>query len=184
MQLNKLIKHANPLSFCQVYLLMHTHEVKRKGWQRSKIEKIQKSFQESEVKESPRDPEIDHGKLPDNSLCDHNMENEYGTRFDEDKDERMVDQGTENTSNVEGDTVNSEWSNRDGEDISEKTFPGVLWDVFRQQDVLKLTEYLRIHCKEFGESNSDRNDFVSFIFPLKEYFFFPLELICWLFHAY
>ncbi|KAH7543103.1 hypothetical protein FEM48_Zijuj02G0147600 [Ziziphus jujuba var. spinosa] len=144
-----------------VYLLMHTCEVKRKGWQRTKIKKIRKSFQELEVKESPSDPEIDHGKSHVNSLSEHKMENEYEARSDEDKDERMVDQDTQNTSNVDGDTVNSEWSNRDGEDMSEKTVPGVLWDVFRHQDIPKLIEFLRTHWKEFGESNSYANDFLT-----------------------
>lgn len=114
------------------------------------------------MKESPSDPEIDHGKSHVNSLSEHKMENEYEARSDEDKDERMVDQDTQNTSNVDGDTVNSEWSNRDGEDMSEKTVPGVLWDVFRHQDIPKLIEFLRTHWKEFGESNSYANDFVSF----------------------
>lgn len=149
------------MKHCQVYLLVHTCEVKLKGWQRTKIEKIKKSFEESKVKE--RDPEIGlDGRSPDISLSEHNMENEYEARFDEDKDEMMVDQGIGNTSIVEGDTVNSEQSNRDGEDISEKTVPGVLWDVFRYQDVPKLIDYLRIHWKEFGEPNSEANGFVSF----------------------
>lgn len=38
-----------------VYLLMHTSEVKFQGWQRVKIEKLQRDFIESDSKESPGD---------------------------------------------------------------------------------------------------------------------------------
>lgn len=144
-----------------MYLLVHTCEVKLKGWQGTNIEKMKISLEEFRVKEMDQETCLD-GRSPDMLCSNHVMENEYEARFDEDKDERMVDQDIGNTSAVEGDTVNSEQSNGDGEDFSEKTVPGVLWDIFRHQDVPKLIDYLRIHWKEFGEPYSETNDFVSF----------------------
>ncbi|XP_057962843.1 E3 ubiquitin-protein ligase JMJ24 [Malania oleifera] len=133
-----------------VYLLVHTSEVKLKGWQRSTIEKIQKTFKEVEVGGLSGHPQMSlEGRLLDSSLG-HSAHNEQGTDLDASKDEKMGDQGIETTTISEEKMVDCEESNREGEDISKKTCPGALWDVFRRQDVPKLSEYLRQHWKEFG----------------------------------
>ncbi|KAI3890234.1 hypothetical protein MKX03_035170 [Papaver bracteatum] len=46
-----------------VYLLMHTFEVKLKGWQRTKIEKLQKTFRESEANISDVDAQANSGEV-------------------------------------------------------------------------------------------------------------------------
>ncbi|KAM1468281.1 hypothetical protein ACFX13_034115 [Malus domestica] len=145
-----------------VYLLVHACEVKLKGLQKTKIENTQKSFEESEVKESSEDLQMVMGEdtRPDLSLLGQNVENEYGARLASDEDESTADHGHETTPMIEEDTANCEQSERDGVDVSEKTHLGVLWDVFRRQDVQKLTEYLRIHWQEIGKLN-ETNIFVT-----------------------
>ncbi|KAM5561214.1 E3 ubiquitin-protein ligase JMJ24 [Rosa sericea] len=144
-----------------VYLLVHACEVKQKGWQKTKTENVQKPFEESEVKESHEDLEMGTGDItfPDLSI-DQSEENPYEARLDTDKVDSAADQGIETTP-VEGNTISCEQSEKEGDDISQKTHPGVLWDVFRRKDVPKLTEYLRIHGEEFGKLKSETNNFVT-----------------------
>ena len=187
------------LSYCQVYLLVHTCNVRQKGRPRENIEKTQNSFEESEVKESLREPQVglDEGRSPDILLGGQSVQKECGAKVDANEDELMEDAnenelmedanenklledanenelmedtnenelmedgGIEST-DVEENNVNCETSNKDGVDVSEKSDPGVLWDVFRRQDVPKVTEYLRIHWKEFRKPDGVLNDLVSF----------------------
>ncbi|XP_050274088.1 E3 ubiquitin-protein ligase JMJ24 isoform X1 [Quercus robur] len=145
-----------------VYLLVHTCNVNLQGQQSVKIEKIQKSFEDSEMKESPEDPQadLDEEGSPDILLGSQSVQNECGAKVDENENESMVDQGIE-TADVKENNVNCETSNREGEDVPERSDPGVLWDVFRRQDVSKVTDYLRIHWKEFGKPDGVSNDLVK-----------------------
>ena len=150
------------LNYGQVYLLVHTCNVNLQGQQSVKIEKIQKSFEDSEMKESPEDPQadLDEEGSPDILLGSQSVQNECGAKVDENENESMVDQGIE-TADVK-ENINCETSNREGEDVPERSDPGVLWDVFRRHDVPKVTDYLRIHWKEFGKPDGVSNDLVSF----------------------
>ncbi|XP_030957461.1 lysine-specific demethylase JMJ25 isoform X2 [Quercus lobata] len=145
-----------------VYLLVHTCNVNLQGQQSVKIEKIQKSFEDSEMKESPEDPQadLDEEGSPDILLGSQFVQNECGAKVDENENESMLDQGIE-TADVKENNVNCETSNREGEDVPERSDPGVLWDVFRRHDVPKVTDYLRIHWKEFGKPDGVSNDLVK-----------------------
>ncbi|GAU29348.1 hypothetical protein TSUD_31540 [Trifolium subterraneum] len=134
-----------------VYLLVHTSEVKLKDWQRPKVEIMQKTYKESEVNESHGDPNIcSRGISPDSSLCTKIN----GLDLESDQKDSTMDQGFEVYSSAGGgNTVNCEIPSRQNGDVSEITHPGVLWDVFRRQDVPKVTEYLKMHWKEFGKSD-------------------------------
>ena len=72
-----------------------------------------------------------------------------------------MDQGFEIYSSAEGNTANCKLPFTQNGDVFEKTHPGVLWDVFRRQDVPILTKNLKIHWKEFGKSDDLGNEFVS-----------------------
>lgn len=151
--------------FQQVYLLVHTSEVRLKDWQRTKIEMIQKAYKESEVKELPGDQQMcSSGSSPDSSF---GIENN-GLDLDSNQTKSIMDQGFENHSSSEGNMVNHELPFKQNGDVSEKPLPGVLWDVFRQQDVPKLNEYLKMHWKEFGKPDDILNEFVSPFLSLKK----------------
>ncbi|MED6193487.1 hypothetical protein PIB30_019960 [Stylosanthes scabra] len=139
-----------------VYLLVHTSEVMLKDWQRTKIEIIQKEYKESEVKESPGVQQMCSGRSSPNMS--------FGTENNgldlESNQTKSMDQGFSH-SNSDGNMVNHEHPFEQNGDFSEKKHPGVLWDVFRRQDVPKLNEYLNIHWKEFGKPNDALNEYVT-----------------------
>ncbi|XP_027934401.1 lysine-specific demethylase JMJ25 isoform X2 [Vigna unguiculata] len=143
-----------------VYLLVHTNEVKLKDWQRTKIEIIQKAKadEESEAKESHGDPQIfSRGSSLDSSLGTKSS----GLDMDSNQNKSIMDQEFEIYSSAEGNMVNCKLPSTQNGDVSEKTHPGVLWDVFRRQDVPILTKYLKIHWKELGKSDDVGNEFVA-----------------------
>ncbi|XP_017414750.2 E3 ubiquitin-protein ligase JMJ24 isoform X2 [Vigna angularis] len=143
-----------------VYLLVHTNEVKLKDWQRTKIEIMQKdkADEESEAKESHGDPQIfSSGSSLDSSLGTKSS----GLDMDSNQNKSIMDQEFEIYSSAEGDMVNCKVLSTQNGDVSEKTHPGVLWDVFRRQDVPILTKYLKIHWKELGKSDDVGNEFVA-----------------------
>lgn len=144
-----------------MYLLVHTSEAKLKDWQRTKIEMIQKAYKESDVKESPGDPQIcSRGSSPDSSVDTKNN----GLDLDSNQNESIMNQGFEYYSSAEGNMVGCELPLKQNGDMSENTHPGVLWDVFRRQDVPKVTEYLKMHWKDFGKPDDMVNEFLSLVF--------------------
>lgn len=152
-------------SFDQVYLLVHTCQVKLKAWQSAKIDNTQKAFEDVEAKETPGHPQssLDKAGSPILSLGVQDREKEYEAKLDASDDERIGDEGIETTTSVVEKTVNCADLNRASGDIFEKTHLGAVWDVFRRQDVPKLIEYLRAHWKDFGKIETSINEFVSLI---------------------
>ena len=147
----------------QVYLLVHACEVKLKDGQRENIEKIQKTFDEAEAKESPGGPQISlEAGSPKLSLRVQDRLNEY-EELDTNMNERIDGEVIETSITLEENTVNREDLNRASGEIFQNTHPGAVWDVFRRQDVPKLMEYLRVHWKDFGKTESLVNKCVSLI---------------------
>ncbi|XP_058222715.1 E3 ubiquitin-protein ligase JMJ24 [Rhododendron vialii] len=142
-----------------VYLLVHTCEVKLKGWQRAKIENTEKAFEDVGAKESPGNPQIglDKAGSPLLSLGVRDRENEYEAKLDASDD----DEGIKTTKTLVEKTINCEDLNQASGDIFEKTHLGAVWDVFRRQDVSKLIEYLKAHWKDFGKSETSIDEFAT-----------------------
>lgn len=126
-----------------MYLLVHTCEPKLYSPERVNISK------ESNTKDSERDTKLplDGVGTPQLSFGNDSSEKVYGGSLDE----TMVDKVIENTASVHIDTLSREQqSNPDDSNLSDKTRPGIMWDVFHRQDVFKVVEYLRVHQEDFG----------------------------------
>ncbi|VFQ81666.1 unnamed protein product [Cuscuta campestris] len=132
-----------------VFLLIHTREVKLKGWQRAKSEKIQKTYADYDAKEAYCDTKKNlYGDLHTLSHVELDMKEENGANMN--TPQMLVDQGarisSSNSDNIGGEDLNCTYANN-----FEGTQSGATWDVFRRQDIPKLVEYLRCHKNESGE---------------------------------
>ncbi|KAI5587268.1 E3 ubiquitin-protein ligase JMJ24 isoform X4 [Populus trichocarpa] len=158
-----------------VYLLVHTCEAKAKHCQENGSFDPEKSLEE--------------GRLPDISLGGRNIqEDEVKTAAE--KNEKMEDQGVDNTTSIEEleriedqgaerttsvpevertETIRMEevegmegqQLRKNHDDIPVEIHTGVSWDVFRRQDVPKLTDYLRTRCEDLWKPDNAVHDFAT-----------------------
>lgn len=137
-------------------------EVKLKGWQKIKTEKAQKTLGESEGSEFSSDPEMSiNGGSPRSMTSGQGRNEEDLANLNVKNDVKMADQGSESSSGHEKETFSCQDLNGAGDEYPDSSPPGALWDVFRREDVQKLTEFLRREFK-LSDSHSVMNDSVRF----------------------
>ncbi|CAN6468810.1 unnamed protein product [Victoria cruziana] len=152
-----------------VHLLMHASEVKFQGWQRAKIEKIQRTFRAMDAKDNSGD-----GKASE--ATEGQTEKE---KPDVVTSEPCKQNGNFAESNIKGmDSMDDHASHGMKPILGERTNTGmqragVRWEVFHRQDVSKLNEFLRIHWKEFRSLSALSND--TFVHPVYDQIVFLNE---------
>lgn len=146
----------------QVYLLVHTGEVKLKGLEKTAVEPMQNDFEEPDANKLTNDPPLtlSNEGPPKLSLGELEKQEEQEGSLDLAKDG-----GTDNVANsmAEKEFASCEDLNGDTKNSPEKSSPGAIWDVFRRQDVPKLLEFLKVHWKEFGRPDELTYDAVCFL---------------------
>ncbi|KAF6142673.1 hypothetical protein GIB67_015159 [Kingdonia uniflora] len=154
-----------------VYFLMHTHDVKVKGWQRTHIEKIQKTSMELDPNVLVSDAKgnfSDEHKSPDRSPIEKGKLDISSPRLNLNEDEIMEDQFN-NGADVTSSSGRKEFDSGPSYEVCDavmldKAHAGAVWDVFRRQDVPKLVEYLTMNWKGFRMPSSLQNDSVKLCF--------------------
>ncbi|XP_074311585.1 E3 ubiquitin-protein ligase JMJ24 isoform X2 [Silene latifolia] len=146
-----------------VYILVHSCEVKVKGSQQENIEKAQKAYTESGLQHSSEVPCRDLNEVAPvgfpsdeadrHQVCRANLDINLSDPMDE----------------TESQSIDLERESVERGAISSYTRPGAAWDVFRREDISKLTEYLKAHWKELGMSDIAQSDSGNPIFNEQVY---------------
>lgn len=146
----------------QVYLLVHTCEVKLRGLEKTAVEPMQKDFEELDANKLINDPPLtlSNDGSPNLLLGEHEKQEEQEGSLDLAKEE-----GIDNVANsmAEKEVVSCEDLNGDTKNSSGESRPGAIWDVFRRQDVSKLLEFFKVHSMEFGRPDELTHDSVCFL---------------------
>lgn len=130
-----------------VFLLVHVCGMKLKG------EEMQIAMAQSDTQEPHRDPENQLNGSGPKVSSDEQADVQSNDR--EEKD----DQELEGTSAVEEKAASS--VNGLGGNVSEESQAGAVWDVFRQEDIPKLMEYMFVHQMGFVKDDHVFDNYVS-----------------------
>lgn len=126
--------------------------MKVKGWQRTNTDKVQKACEETQVQDFSGYSCRDLNEGPPNFPSDGDDKKDVTRgKLDINLDEQIDDAGCQ--------TIDLEREHVERGVISCDRKPGAVWDVFRREDIPKLTEYVRVHREEFEKSNMVSNDF-------------------------
>lgn len=153
-----------------MYLLMHSAEVKHQGIRHSRNEELhesdgttaKRSFFGDKKKLGLSEVDMDsHGTLAD--LASHKHGENVGLRLElNDERDEMMEDNTYSESAITSEeekgmneVIIDNCTERAG---SSKSNSGIIWDVFRRQDVTKLNEYLKSHWREFDFSPKQSAD--------------------------
>ncbi|KAM3362277.1 hypothetical protein P3S68_017131 [Capsicum galapagoense] len=150
-------------SSVKVFLLVHISEVKPKGWQKTKIEKTQKTFVESDHKGFPGDDALNVSSERDFSKFSPGGDRGNGQDADMDSNsnEIMVDHESRITSHIGVDNFSDEDLNGSSLNSYGSSHYRAFWDVFRRKDVPILMEYLRFNWQKHGDSDHLTDDSVG-----------------------
>ncbi|XP_074589340.1 E3 ubiquitin-protein ligase JMJ24 [Curcuma longa] len=133
-----------------VSLLMHTPEAALMGSESNR------NFNKFKPENPPEDDYLTYSNMPFNGITrqpalesqEHHKENEFslGLKATEDNPMDFHEFNSNGSSGHE---------KRDSccSDSSERTCPGVVWDVFRRQDIPKLNEFLKTHWKHLTNTS-------------------------------
>ncbi|KAH7301150.1 hypothetical protein KP509_23G014800 [Ceratopteris richardii] len=127
-----------------VTVLVHSTEIKLPAWQASRLDKFKAEYKKALAAES-----MQPGDLPAKLLKERDSQTVL-------KEEFLGESCTEN------DKENREpWKSQVGGMKELDVYGGVLWDVFRRQDVPRLVAYLSRHLQDFRYGNGDVLDQVT-----------------------
>ncbi|ERN16983.1 lysine-specific demethylase JMJ25 [Amborella trichopoda] len=148
-----------------VYLLMHTCEVKFQGWQRAKIEKIQKTFRAIDAQASAdlqaieTKHNVDEREKSPSQATERSKQDDVGCSLNSEAADVVDDHVSSSATELSGKSKSVPSERKEigtspsviggDNDALDRTRGGVHWDIFRRQDVAKLNEYLKVHWREF-----------------------------------